>query len=293
MEPTRPARDFSSISPSALALLELKAHTDIPFAREAAALIPPNDPGSLNMTDNKALYWGRVLHFESRYHSINSLIDSHQPGNILELSSGYNFRGLDLIRRPGMHYIDTDLPELIAEKEKLVAELLHTVTPGLHSRMELQPLNALDAAAFYGVMQHFGEGPVTIVNEGLLMYLNDAEKSGLCGNIRGELELRGGSWITADIYIRNDAYEARGQGDDELAAFFRKQQIFDHMFESEAAAEAFFNREGFIIDKVADIDETRLSAVARLRQEADPQLVEALLQHAMPRKTWRLRVSAF
>lgn len=293
MEPIHSDRDFSSISPSAVALLELKAQTDIPFAKEAAALLPHNDPQMLNLTDDKALYWGRVLHFESRYHSINSLIESLPPGNILELSSGYNFRGLDLVRRPGIHYIDTDLPDLISEKSKLVQELLASVTPGNGSRIELQPLNALDPAAFYGVMQRFGEGPVTIINEGLMMYLNDDEKSQLCRNIRGELELRGGCWITADIYIRNAAYEARGQGDDELARFFREQQVFDHMFESEAAAEAFFNREGFVIDQVADFDESKLSAVTELQQHADPETVSAILEHAMPRKTWRLRISGF
>jgi O-methyltransferase involved in polyketide biosynthesis len=294
MENSQAARDFSTISPSALALLELKAQTDIPFAARAAALVSRlADVDRLDITSDTGLYWGRVLHFESRYHSINSLIETLTPGNILELSSGYNFRGLDLLQRSGIHYVDTDLPDLIAQKSVLVHELMKHVVPGRGSRLELQPLNVLDAAAFYGVMQHFGEGPVTIINEGLLMYLNDDEKTQLCRNIRGELELRGGCWITGDIYIRDPRYEQHLQSGDELGRLFKQHQIYDHMFNSEAAAEAFFNREGFVVDQVADIDESKLSAVARIMTETDGQTREELRRQAPPRKTWRLRVSGF
>lgn len=293
MEHTQASRDFSTISPSALALLELKAQTDIPFAAEAASLVRNDTAERIDLTDDKALFWGRVLHFESRYHSINSLVEFLPPGNILELSSGYSFRGLDMLRRDGIHYIDTDLPELIAEKAVLVDALRKDVSPGKGSSLDLQPLNALDPAAFYGVMQRFGEGPVTILNEGLLMYLNGEEKAQLCRNIRGELELRGGCWITADIYIRNDAYERNADGGDGLSEFLNEHRIYDNMFPSEAAAEAFFNREGFVIDKVADLDESKLSSVARLQAAADAPSRERLLSFAMPRKTWRLRVSGF
>ncbi len=293
MDHVQASRDFSAISPSALALLELKAQTDIPFAAQAAALVSRDARNRLDLMADKALFWGRVLHFESRYHSINSLIDSQPLSNILELSSGFNFRGLDLLRKPGIHYIDTDLPELIAQKAGLVEELMKEVTPGNGSRLELLALNALDPAAFYGVMQRFGEGPVTIVNEGLLMYLDNEEKALLCRNIRGELELRGGCWITADIYIRNPLYEQQAEGDDKLADFFRAHRVYEHMFRSEAEAEAFFNREGFVIDEVARLDETKLSAASRLAAEAGEHIFEGLREQAAPRRTWRLRVSGF
>ncbi len=46
----------------------------------------------------------------------------------------------------------------------------------LKGTFELLPLNAMDEAAFNSVVERFGKGPVSIINEGLLMYLNIDEK---------------------------------------------------------------------------------------------------------------------
>lgn len=63
-------RDFNTISPSAKSILLMKGYTSIPFAKETAKLISyPND--FILDYDNKDIsFWGRVLHFESRYLSI-------------------------------------------------------------------------------------------------------------------------------------------------------------------------------------------------------------------------------
>lgn len=103
------SRDYNSISPSAKSLLLLKGITNIPCARDAAELV--TFPGKYNPDlDNKDLaFWKRVVHFESRYWSINQLLEGLTINNILELSSGFSFRGLDTVRNREVHYIDTDL----------------------------------------------------------------------------------------------------------------------------------------------------------------------------------------
>src|SRR5882762_5084208 len=120
-EATTP-HDFSSISPSAYALLVMKGDTTIPYAREAAALLKQaagdKFKATPNFGGNPVDYWTRVMHFESRYWSINQLLEDQPYPNILELSSGFSFRGLALSRRLPVFYIDTDLEGVIAGKQR-------------------------------------------------------------------------------------------------------------------------------------------------------------------------------
>src|SRR4051812_17239717 len=108
-------RNFNTISPSAKALLFTKAHTSIPYALKAAELAAAPEKFSPDYTRTEMMFWGRVLHFENRYLSVSSLLDDLPIKNILELSSGYSFRGLDRVTHKECYYIDTDLPEVISE----------------------------------------------------------------------------------------------------------------------------------------------------------------------------------
>src|ERR1700749_3172799 len=111
-------KDFASVSPSAWVLLQMKAETTtIPYAREAAKLLSQPENVLLLSKEKNLMYWARVLHFEERYLSISNLLDDIKPHNILELSSGFNFRGLDMTERNNnLHYIDTDLPGVVVVK---------------------------------------------------------------------------------------------------------------------------------------------------------------------------------
>src|SRR5476651_505065 len=87
-------RDYSTISPSAKALLLMKGLTDIPFARQAAELIMLPEKYEPDYSLKDLRFWGRVVHFESRYRSIDHLLADVPIKNILEISSGFSFRGL-------------------------------------------------------------------------------------------------------------------------------------------------------------------------------------------------------
>jgi hypothetical protein len=64
------------------------------------------------------------VHFENRYWSINRLLQQTDSTNILELSSGYSFRGLDLCNKnERIHYIDTDLPAVVKLKQDMIFRL--------------------------------------------------------------------------------------------------------------------------------------------------------------------------
>ncbi|MGZ3755694.1 MAG: class I SAM-dependent methyltransferase [Mucilaginibacter sp.] len=280
-------RDYSTISPSAKALLLMKGYTNIPFARQAAALMVAPEKYEPDYEQRDLRFWARVVHFESRYWSIDQLMAGLPIKNILEISSGFSFRGLVAVQQDGVHYIDTDLPEVIELKKQFVEALQPAPNP--KSKLEVLPLNALDEDAFESIINRFAPGePVLIVNEGLLMYLGVAEKEKLCRIIQKVLHERGGYWITADIYLKQRAAITGMEPDDELNRFFEKHNVREQMFESFEAARAFFEAQGFVIDKEAERDPDKLSALPYLIQSATGEQLKAMRQAGRIQATWRM-----
>jgi O-methyltransferase involved in polyketide biosynthesis len=264
---TSDARDFSSISPSAKSLLIIKSQTSIPFARDAARLAfgAERVEAALAEMRREPITGLRLQHFESRYRSLDTLLAETGLPRVLELGAGLSFRGLDLARRAGIHYLDTDLPAISALKADLVAQL----HPGpLAGELEVLALDALDPLAFRTAAARLAPGPIAVVNEGLLVYLDDAEKSRLAANIRDTLGHTGGVWMTADVYVRGPADRrpslgARGQ------AFLDLHRVEQNKFASWEAAASFFTGEGFVIRR-------------RLAPSDDPQHVRESWVLALP-----------
>lgn len=269
----------------------MKGHTNIPYAREAAELISTHGEFALDFENPDFLYWMRVIHFEDRYFSINELLKDTGSNNILELSSGFSFRGLDMVsRQEGLHFIDTDLPGLIDTKKKLFA--------GLHphfavsSKLEILPLNVLDTAAFYEIASRYNNGPLTIVNEGLLMYLEHSEKKQLLKTIHDILRERGGYWITADIYIKSEYDTSIHASGDELGELVAAHNIDEKKFDSFEHASGFFKEEGFIIDKVMEPQYQMQSSFQYLLRTIPEEVRNSGQRPPKFRETWRLKVIA-
>ncbi|HVY75120.1 MAG TPA: hypothetical protein VG890_09835 [Puia sp.] len=284
---TERIKNYDSISPSAKSLLLLKGHTNIPFAKAAATLMPgtgshPIDSGKMDFSS-----WARVVHFENRYWNIDQLLEQTRATNILELSSGYSFRGLDLAIRKPVHYIDTDLEPVIALKKEFIAELEKDAPPR-KGILETLPLNALDNDQFQQVLNHFPPGPITIANEGLLMYLGEPEKEKLCSLILAALKARGGCWITADIYIRTGKRRLPLRQSEREKHFFEQHRVEENKFESFDAAESFFRNVGFKKEKVAVTDRNKLTGLSRLMETASGEELHRLSSVPRLQETWML-----
>ena len=248
-----PDRDYSSISESAKWLALTRGVTTIPFAREAAVLLF----GEATVREAEAAVTGlsghRLAHFENRYRSIDQALAMVGHRNIVELGAGLSFRGLAMAQSPGIHYLDTDLPELLAVKADLVARLDH---PPLQGTLRLESLDALAPGALAGAVRHLPAGPVAIVNEGLLMYLDASEKERLAASIRGILEERTRSrWITADCYVRDG--ERRTALDPAVERFLAEHRVEEQKFASWESAERFFTMQGFAIERRLTPSEAR------------------------------------
>src|SRR4051812_26501287 len=101
-------RNYNTISPSAKSLLLMKGLTNIPYARRAAELMVDPEKYVPDFSQHESAYWARVVHFEYRYWSIDLLLNELPIKNVLELSSGFSFRGLAAVKQHDLHYIDTD-----------------------------------------------------------------------------------------------------------------------------------------------------------------------------------------
>src|SRR6478609_11660390 len=160
------ARDYSTISPSALSLLLMKSGSSIAFAKQAATLLwkdsVPDELAHALTAENARR---RLRHFENRYRSLDRLIAQANCPNVLEIGAGLSFRGLELARTSPTHYVDTDLPALATLKAELVARLHPEPLLGT---LRVQALDALDAEAFEKTVASMPDGPLAIANEGLL-----------------------------------------------------------------------------------------------------------------------------
>jgi O-methyltransferase involved in polyketide biosynthesis len=172
----------------------------------------------------------RLIHFENRYWSVSALLDEFGQSNVLEMSSGFSFRGLDkAIAAQNTVYTDTDLPDIVEMKKTLTRELLQRDGFDLRGKLFMQALNALDEAAFDQVLELFPPGPLTIVNEGLLVYLDEREKRHLLSIIHKVLKEKGGCWITGDVYIKTE--REIGNAHDDFSDFLKKHNIDDNKFD--------------------------------------------------------------
>src|SRR5882724_9326510 len=241
------SRDYSSISPSALALLLMKSQSSIAFAKQAADVLwgetVPAELAHATAAENARR---RLRHFENRYRSLDRLLSEGAHSRVLEIASGLSFRGLELARSNEIFYLDTDLPNITLLKAGLVAKL----HPGpLTGTLRVQPLNALDADAFRATVDDMPPGPLAIANEGLLVYLDDKEKARLASNVRAALLARGGVWLTADVYVQNPGGSAPTVGYGRSREFLDKHRVEQNKFPSWQAAEQFFTRHGFAVVK--------------------------------------------
>lgn len=291
-------RNFNTISPSARVLLLMKALTDIPFARETAALIlEPEAFDRLLQQHHSTTFLVRVVHFENRYKTIDQMLDILRPSNVLELSSGFSCRGLAMAQYKPIIYLDTDLPESADNKKTLITDLIRIHHVHRKGKLYVQPLNAMDGSQFENALQFFAPGPITIVNEGLLVYLDEEEKRALCKTIHAILKRRGGHWITGDVYLKNPDHEPginngngaikQTQEDNKWKEFLTEHNVNANKFNSYDEAEAFFISCGFRVAHKAPTLHKSLSALSYFSTPIKAEDVDEWLKY---RQTWVLEV---
>ncbi|HMF34482.1 MAG TPA: hypothetical protein VKK79_23875 [Candidatus Lokiarchaeia archaeon] len=286
--------NFDSISPSAKSLLLTKALTTIPFAKEAARLIWGEN--SLQYGQKRLSSKGfflRLVHFESRYWSIDAALSEIGLKNILEFSSGFSFRGLSMCQDPEVYYVDTDLPQIMEVKKILVQELGARFCDYPVDHLFLRELNVLDEDAFTEMVNLLPAAcPVAIINEGLLVYLDEGQKRQLCAIIHDLLSERGGYWITADIYLKKEKQDAIAKGfyDEKGTQFLEEHNVEENKFESFESAETFFKDCGFEIYMKIEPPAEQISSRKLIEKNPGINLGD-IKGRKKTRETWILKIA--
>lgn len=266
----------------------MKGLTNIPYIADAVELVWGD--GTLNILDNNTRnddFLKRLFHFEARYKSIDHLLEKVGGKNILEISSGFSFRGLQMaVTDPAVTYIDTDLPNVIETKKQLTEELVAGKNLTLKGTLLTLPMNALDEDTFREYISKLPPGPVNIVNEGLLVYLSTDEKKQLCRIIHRILSERGGYWINADIYIRVNM--PVDTANDNFSAFLKAHNVEENKFESFDQAEDFFAGCGFRIHKKGERLWNEMSSLKYVGLADFTGLIKQAAKIGKIRESWAL-----
>ena len=103
------------------------------------------------------------------------------------------------------------------------------------------------------------------------------------------LEQHGGSWITADIYYRQQMEETK-QPDDSFDEFLDKHRVWENMFIDQADARQLFESMGFTIDLNQDPAFEILSSYPKFMSLLTKEQMEGMNKMPKLRETWRLRL---
>jgi O-methyltransferase involved in polyketide biosynthesis len=255
--------DSSLISVTAKIAAYYRQFSDIPFAQEAAKRIGAEATFDQILREHglereKLTFYAPM--FEARYKSITQLILQSGTSQVLELASGYSLRALDLTRSGAIRYVETDLPDVVAAKLNLLEEIRrhHAIPPS--SQHVVATADALDfdqvrsSAAVLDPSR-----PLTILCEGLIMYLSEEQTEQLATNIRRLLEeFAGGCWITPDFTFKVEARDLPPERVRlrEAITGVTQRQIDASAFEDGDDLAAFLARVGFDVQVRSQVDET-------------------------------------
>jgi O-methyltransferase involved in polyketide biosynthesis len=255
--------DASLISVTAKLAAYYRQFSDIPFAAEVAKRIGADEAFERILREHglerdKLTFYAPM--FEARYKSITQVILASGASQVLELASGYSLRGLDLTRNHQLRYVETDLPAVVATKLGLLEDVRkqHGISPV--PQHLVTAADALDFEQVHAATAALDRSrPLTVLCEGLIMYLSKVETERLAMNVHELLgEFTGGCWITPDFSF---SAEARDLPPERLRlreaiTGVTQRQVDASAFEDERDLAAFLNRAQFNVQVRSQVDET-------------------------------------
>jgi O-methyltransferase involved in polyketide biosynthesis len=274
--------DPARISVTAKVSAYYRKFSDIAFAAEVATLIGADEAFAKIVRDHalepdKLTFYAPM--FEARYKSITRLIGECGATQVLELASGYSLRGLDLTQSGSLHYVETDLRDVVATKLDLLEDLRrrHNIAPRpLHLVMAA---DVLDVGQLQIAAAGFDRGrPLMILCEGLVGYLTREETGCLTRNVHGLLsEFPDGWWIVPDFAFKTEIRDLPPERIRlrEAITGVTQRQLDASAFEDGDDLAAFLHRVGFDVQVCSQVDKTTsFSTIAAL--DLSPAVIERM-----------------
>ncbi len=145
----------------------------------------------------KRLFPVYAVYTESRFQTVNKLIEAFSDRVVVDLPCGYTARGIKMSHQ-GRIYHGFDLPAVI--------DVIGPAAAKIHGGDNNIHYDAVDATNYESMAAALeGEKNLLITTEGLLMYFTQQELEEVFSNIRRILQKHGGSWIIVDrAYYTHD-----------------------------------------------------------------------------------------
>ena len=182
---------FESIIPTALHTAYPLIYTNIPYSKEIyEALCEYGFPEELK---NDKL----CFEIEARYVLIDKFLNASGITQVLEIACGFTPRGLNFCNQSAdFVYVELDLPKVIKEKKSI----LNKVAGALPSNLHFVEGNALNDNDIDKCLKHFDlSKPITVINQGLMRYLDFDEKRTLTKIVSKIISKNNGVWLTCDF----------------------------------------------------------------------------------------------
>ena len=160
---------------------------------------------------DKKIHVAMAVLFQSRYHAINAAIGMTASSalQIIEFATGVSPRGFQWSQMsPGTIYIESDLPQLMIRKAKLVRNALMQSACANRGVLHYCANDVLDLDSMLESLKSIDtDMPFTIVTEGLLLYFTNDELKRFLDNMRILLSQgRNATWIT-DLVTQTNMQE--------------------------------------------------------------------------------------
>ena len=220
-------------------IAHLRIFTDIPFAKEIA-LLANTEPTFKEFEAKRDDISVLAARYEVRFKSVSAITRKFGNDQILEIASGLSGRGLEFSSEQNNIYIETDLPEVLTGKRRIVEQILkeHDLS---RTNLFLNFANALHYEELSRNADLLSK-PLTVVCEGLLSNLSFSGMRDVVSNIQRLLSERGGIFITPDFFnsqqrrqsLANESNTHTFENDDEIFNFISDSGFkFERFLQSE------------------------------------------------------------
>ena len=149
---------------------------------------------TLNRSSDELFERCNLIIREIRHVVANRTVMESGYDTVLDVPCGYTSRVLETVRA-GKTYIGGALPQVVMSFEPVIREMI----PAEYSdKARFAEVDITNYSTIRDALEGT-EGPVCIMTEGLMVYLNADEKKTVRSNIYRLLKERGGCWLNTDI----------------------------------------------------------------------------------------------
>ncbi len=233
--------------------------------------------------------------FQSRYHAMNAAIAKADSafGQILEFASGISPRGMQWSgMSPGTIYVESDLPQLMIHKAKLIRNAIIASNQQRLGVMHCCGADVLNLETMQEALTSLDTAnPFTLVTEGLLLYFGANEMKQFLNNIRELLKCHPDSvWVTDLVSKANlkellDSHAGVAAGVRKVFALTGREVVPENPFQTEADIHQYLDDHDLAVDSTVSLRDV----TSELQFEVDiPQAQRDAIVGT--RRVWRVKL---